>query len=286
MSNRFGLPYLGFGLGLRFPHHEQIMRERPPVGWWEIISENFMEAHAGYWEFLADLRTTYPIVLHGVGLSIGSTDPLNQDYLTNLTKLADFLQVPWVSDHLCWTGVAGITSHDLLPVPYTEEALRLIVDRIRAVQDRLGRPLLLENPSSYVAFRASSMPEWEFLARMAEEADCALLLDVNNVYVSAFNHGFDAKRYMDHLPADRIIQIHLAGHQNYGTHIIDTHDHPVIDAVWELYAYAMKRLGLVSTMIEWDDQIPDFQTLFDEMEKARHYAQNALKRPLTLAAVA
>src|SRR5271170_3151945 len=232
MENRFNYPNLGFGLGLRSPHYDLIVEQRPKtVDWFEIISENFLESHKGYWDFLADLRRDYPIVMHGVGMSIGSTDPLNRDYLEKLKTLADFLQPPWLSDHLCWTGVHGKNTHDLLPVPYTEESLRHIVGRIRQVQDILERRILLENPSTYVEFADSKMPEWEFLARMAEEADCGLLLDINNVYVSAFNHGYDAKTYIDAIPQERIVQIHLAGHENFGTHIVDTHDHPVIGEV-------------------------------------------------------
>ncbi|MDE3037947.1 MAG: DUF692 domain-containing protein [Pseudomonadota bacterium] len=279
MANRFGFPDLGFGLGLRAPHYDTILAERPKgVEWFEIISENFIEAHRGYRQFLADLRQDYPIVMHGVSLSIGSTDPLNTEYLKKLGALADFLQVPWLSDHLCWTGIGGKNTHDLLPVPYTEKALKHIAGRVRQVQDVLQRPLVLENPSSYVTFADSSMPEWEFMARLAEEADCGILLDVNNVYVSAFNHRFDAKRYIDAIPAERIVQIHLAGHDHRGTHIIDTHDNYVIDAVWELYAYTLQRKGLISTMVEWDDNIPAFDVLLAEIDKARQWAQVSRRR--------
>jgi len=271
--NTLGFPTLGFGLGLRAPHYDAILDERPgTVDWFEIISENFLEAHGGYWDFLADLRADYPIVMHGVSMSIGSTDPLNVDYLKKLKALADFLQAPWVSDHLCWTGTQGKNAHDLLPVPYTEESLAHIVERIKRVQDALGRRILLENPSTYLEFTDSSIPEWEFLVRMAESADCGLLLDVNNVYVSAFNHHYDAKKYIDALPSDRIVQIHLAGHKNYGTHIIDTHDSHVIDEVWKLYAYTLETKGLASTMIEWDDHIPEFPVLLAELDKARDIA--------------
>ncbi|HEU5046481.1 MAG TPA: DUF692 domain-containing protein [Rickettsiales bacterium] len=272
-KNIFGYPALGFGLGLRTPHYDTILETRPKsVDWFEIISENFLESHRGYWDFLADLRQDYPIVMHGVSLSIGSPDQLNADYLDKLRLLADFLQPPWISDHLCWTGTNGINTHDLLPVPYTEAMLQHIVTRIRQVQDILGRRILLENPSTYVEFNASSIPEWEFIARMAEEADCGLLLDVNNVYVNAFNHGYDARRYIDAIPAERIVQIHLAGHRNLGTHIVDTHDNHVIREVWELYCYVLKRSGLISTMVEWDGNIPDFPVLLAELDKARQIA--------------
>jgi uncharacterized protein (UPF0276 family) len=245
------------------------------VDWFEVISENFLEAHKGYWEFLGDVRKHYPIVMHGVSLSIGSSDDLNKDYLKKLKALADFLQPPWVSDHLCWTGVQGKNTHDLLPVPYTEEMLTHIVSRVKQVQDILQRPLVLENPSSYLEFNESTLSEWDFLARLSEEADCALLLDVNNVYVSSFNHGYDPKRYIDALPAERIVQVHLAGHLNLGTYIIDTHDHHVIPEVWDLYAYLVRTKGMKTTMVEWDDHIPAFDVLQQEIGKARQLARQS-----------
>ena len=270
MANRFNYPNLGFGLGLRAPHYETILEKRPKtVDWFEIISENYIEAHKGHWNFLADLRADYPIVMHGVSLSIGSTDPLNSDYLKKLKALADFLEAPWVSDHLCWTGVLGKNTHDLLPVPYTDEALSHIVSRIKQVQDILGRRIVLENPSSYLEFADSTISEWEFLARMAQDADCGLLLDVNNIYVSAFNHGYDAKTYIDAIPAEHIVQMHLAGHHHHGTHIIDTHDSHVAEEVWKLYAYAVAIKGTASTMVEWDGDIPTFDVLIAELDKAR-----------------
>ena len=272
MGNRFNLPYLGFGLGLRFAHYQHVLSARPKVDWFEIITENYIDSHQGHWEFLADLARTYPIVMHGVSLSIGSTDPVNKDYLHKVKTLAAHLNTPWVSDHLCFTGIAHRNTHDLLPVPYTEEALAHIVDKIKQVQDILGRPMVIENPSSYVAFKESTMTEWEFLARMSEQADCGLLLDINNIFVSAFNHRFEAKEYIDALPAERVIQIHLAGHTNNKTHIIDTHDDFVTDAVWALYEYTIKRLGPVTTMVEWDDKIPTFEVLSAELDKARAIA--------------
>lgn len=278
MNNKFGYPHIGYGVGLRSPHYDTILEDRPKgVDWFEIISENFIEAHKGYWDFLADLRTDYPIVMHGVSMSIGSTDPINLNYLNKLKALAEFIKPSWISDHLCWTGVQGKNTHDLLPVVYTEESLKHIVSRIKQVQDVLGRNIVLENPSTYLEFESSQIPEWEFVARMAEEADCGLLLDVNNVYVSAFNHNYDVQKYIDAMPRGRIVQIHLAGHQNLGTHIIDTHDGHVIDEVWDLYAYTLQTKGAVSTLLEWDDHIPEFPVLVAEINKARVAANTALR---------
>ncbi len=272
MSNHLTYPHIGFGLGLRAPHYDEILATRPKnIDWFEIISENFLEAHRGYWEFLADIRRDYPIVMHGVSLSIGSTDPLNLRYLEKLKALADFLDAPWLSDHLCWTGINGKNTHDLLPVPLNAESLQHITTRVHEVQDRLGRRIVLENPSSYVEFNSSTIPEHEFLTQLAEDADCGLLLDINNVYVSAFNHGFDAKTYIDAIPANRIAQIHLAGHQHHGTHIIDTHDQHVVDEVWNLYSYAIATKGPITTMVEWDETIPTLATLTAELDKARHF---------------
>jgi uncharacterized protein (UPF0276 family) len=269
---------IGFGLGLRAPHYSSILETRPKqVDWFEIISENFLEAHQGYWDFLADLRADYPIIMHGVSMSIGSTDPLNFEYLAKLKKLADFLEVPWLSDHLCWTGINNKNTHDLLPVPYTEEALNHIVSRIKQAQDFLGRQLVLENPSTYLEFKNSNISEWDFIIAMLEQADCKLLLDVNNVYVSAYNHGYDAKKYIDAIPGRRITQIHLAGHNNFGTHIIDTHDDHVTDAVWDLYSHTIKTKGNFSTMVEWDEKIPEFPTLIAELNKARNFATDDLR---------
>ena len=278
MSNKFGFPDLGFGTGLRSVHYDEILEKRPKsVDWFEIISENFIEAHPGYWDFLKDLRADYPIVMHGVSLSIGSTDPINNDYLKKLKKLADAIETPWLSDHLCWTGVNGKNTHDLLPVPYTQESLAHIISRIREIQDRLERHIVLENPSSYLKFTASTISEWEFLAEMATGANCGLLLDVNNVYVSAFNHGYDAKKYIDAIPTEHVVQVHLAGHKNYGTHIIDTHDGHVIDEVWDLYRYTIETKGALSTLVEWDGNIPEFDVLAAEVDKARTAAQQSMR---------
>jgi uncharacterized protein (UPF0276 family) len=267
--NRWNLPDLGIGVGLRTVHFPHILKNHPPVDWFEILSENFMDTGGRPIWVLDQVVERYPVALHGVSLSIGSTDPLNLDYLRKLKALAARTRAHWVSDHLCWTGVMGLNSHDLLPMPYTEEALRHTVRRVKEVSEILERPLVLENPSSYVEFAASSMTEWEFLSRLGEEADCGLLLDCNNIYVSAFNHGFDANAYVDAIPADRVVQYHLAGHTNKGTHIIDTHSDHVIDAVWDLYARAWARTGGTATLLEWDESIPSFEVVHAEALKAR-----------------
>ncbi len=265
-------PDIGFGLGLRSSHYDVILKTRPKtVDWFEIISENFLDAHKGYWDFLADLRQDYRIIMHGVSLNIGSTDPLNLDYLKKVKKLADFLEPPWFSDHLCWTGINSKNTHDLLPVPYTPQTLTHISERIKKLQDIIGFPFILENPSTYLEFTESSIPEWEFLANITENTSCGLLLDVNNIYVNSFNHGYDAKKYIDTIPAQNIAQIHLAGHHDFGTHIIDTHDNYVKNEVWELYNYTIKTKGKISTMIEWDDNIPEFNILLAELDKARKF---------------
>lgn len=253
------------------------MDEKPSVDWFEIISENFMVPGGQPLHILDRIRADYPMVMHGVSLSIGSTDPLNSDYLNDLKHLAQRVQPEWISDHLCWTGVQGLNMHDLLPLPYTEEALTHVAERVTRVQDVLGRRIALENASTYVTFDHSSLSEWDFLAELAERADCLILLDVNNVYVSAFNHGFDPHKYFAALPPERIVQIHLAGHSHMGTHIIDTHDHPVIDDVFALYAAAIRRFGPVPTMIERDDNIPPLAELLDELDRARTIAADVLK---------
>ena len=263
------LPYLGHGVGLRTQHYPLVLEGRAHVDWFEVISENFMIRGGRPRAVLERARAAAPVVLHGVSLSLGSVDALNLPYLAELRALADQIEPAWVSDHLCWGSVGGHYAHDLLPLPYTEEALRHVVRRVHEVQERLGRRILVENVSSYVTFGHSAMPEWEFLSAVAEEADCGILLDVNNVYVSAMNHGFDAICYLDAVPAGRVGQIHLAGHRDEGTHLLDTHDGPVIPPVWALYRHALRRLGRVSTLIEWDERVPDFDTLVAEAEHAR-----------------
>ena len=269
---RLGLPNLGDGVGLRDVHFAHLMATPPArwgVDWFEIVSENSLD-HRGYASHVLDVVAAHrPVVMHGVSLSIGSTDPLDLDYLGRLAALAERVKPAWISDHLCWTGVAGLNTHELLPMPLTEASLAHVVARIREVQDRLGRPLILENPSSYLQFSGPQMPECEFIARMAEAADCGLLLDVNNVHVSAFNHGFDAVAYIEAIPAERVVQVHLAGPKDCGTHLVDTHDSPVLDAVWDLYALAMAGTGGVSTLLEWDADIPPWDELLTELAKAR-----------------
>ena len=277
--NRFGLPNLGIGVGLRTVHFEHILTKRPPVDWFEIISENFMDTGGRPAKVLEEIAERYPIVMHGVSLSIGSTDPLDRDYLRKLRTLAKRCRARWVSDHLCWTGIAHRNTHDLLPVPYTERSLRHVVERVKVVQDVLERPLVLENPSTYVEFKSSTITEWEFLRRMAEEADCGLLLDVNNVYVSAYNHGFDPVRYVESIPHERVVQVHLAGHTNCGTHILDTHSDHVIEAVWDLYGLAQRRSGGRATLLEWDEAIPPFPVVHAEALKARARVAEALRVP-------
>jgi len=248
------------------------------MDWFELTTENFMVEGGLPLTVLEGVRTNYPIVMHGVSLSIGSADPLNQTYLRDLAALARRFEPAWISDHLCWTGISGRNLHDLLPLPHTEEAVKHCARRLVQVQDFLGRRILIENISSYLEFRASRMSEAEFVAAVAEEADCGILLDINNVYVNAFNHRFNPRDYLDALPVGRIAQFHLAGHRDCGTHLLDTHDHPVSDAVWELYDYAVQRFGPVATSIEWDDRIPSFLDLAAVAAHARERASSALDR--------
>ncbi|MDH3716661.1 MAG: DUF692 domain-containing protein [Planctomycetota bacterium] len=273
---RLGHDNLGLGVGLRTVHYQHILHQQPAVDWFEIISENYMDSGGRPRYVLQQIAERYKIVMHGVSLSIGSTDPLDFDYLRKLKQLAATTDAHWVSDHLCWTGVAGRNSHDLLPIPFNDETLRHVVDRIRIVQDYLERPLVLENPSSYVTFAGSTISEWEFLSRMAEETDCGLLLDVNNVYVSSVNHDFDPVEYIRSIPHQRVVQCHLAGHMNCATHLIDTHDSHVIDKVWNLYSLAHQLTGGVSTLLEWDANIPPFDVVHAEVLKAKQYMGQAL----------
>ncbi len=268
-------PRLGFGLGLRPPHYQEVVEGEPRVDWWEVISENFLVAGGNPRRVLRQVRERWPVVLHGVSLSIGSVDPVDDDYLGRLAALVAEVEPPIVSDHLCWTALGGHAGHDLWPLPYTEEALALVVDKVGRVQDRIGHRILLENPSSYVTFTASHISEAEFLAEVARRADCGILLDVNNVYVSSTNHGWDPAAYLAAIPPERVGQIHLAGHSDEGTHLLDTHDHPVCDAVWTLYGEALARFGEVATIIERDDHIPPLEELIAELDRARQIASPA-----------
>lgn len=271
-------PFRGFGLGLRPKHYPNFIAAPQPVDWLEIISENYMIQGGKPLAMLDRIRTDYPVAMHGVSMSLGSVQNLDRDYLAQLKTFARRIDPMWISDHLCWTGMHGLNLHDLYPLPYTEEAVRHVVARIRQVQDTLERRLVVENVSSYLAYADSVMSEWEFLTAISEEADCLLLLDVNNIYVSSVNHGFDARTFIDGVPARRVQQIHLAGHSNMGEYIIDTHDEPIADPVFDLYGYACRRLGPVSAMIERDDNIPPLAELIAELGRVRRVAGENLVR--------
>ena len=273
--NRFGLPELGVGIGLRTVHFGEILAGRPALDWFEVLSENFLDTGGRPLFVLDRVAERYPVALHGVSLSVGSTDPLDRAYLRKLKALAARTRAHWVSDHLCWTGVVGRNTHDLLPLPYDAATLRHVARRVKQVQDELERPLVLENPSTYLEFARSTMTEWEFLTELCEATGCGLLLDVNNVYVSSYNHGFDPRRYVDGIPADRVVQVHLAGHTNVGTHILDTHSGRAIAPVWKLYERLVARTGPVSTLFEWDADIPPLAAVVREAAKARRYLPTA-----------
>ena len=274
MHNRFGFSNLGIGVGLRTTHYREILEHSPAVDWFEVLSENFMQTEGRPLEILDQLAERYPLVMHGVSLSIGSTDPLDWDYLRELKALRRRIGAHWVSDHLCWTGVAGRNTHDLLPLPFTEEALLHTARRVREVQNFLELPLVLENPSSYVEFAGTSLKEWEFLKGVVELSDAGILLDVNNVYVSARNHGFDPEAYLASLPMERVVQIHVAGHTDYGTHAIDTHVGPVPERVWQLLARARELGANAPVLLEWDAEIPPFEVVLAEAERARGFLGN------------
>lgn len=269
------LPNLGLGLGLRSRHFNHILQHQPKVDWLEVISENFMDSGGRPFHVLSQIAEMYPVVMHGVSLSIGSTDPLDFNYLTRLKNLAQKINPVWVSDHLCWTGVLNVNTHDLLPVPLNEESLQHICERIRTVQDFLERPLILENPSTYLTFQHSTINEWDFLRYMTEETGCGLLLDVNNVYVSSFNNEFDPVTYIEGLPHDCIVQMHLAGHQHCGNFIIDTHDREVTSKVWKLFRLAWQLTGGVATLLEWDSAIPEFDVYHAELLKAKQFMSDS-----------
>ena len=263
---------LGFGLGLRPQHYKEILDGNPAVDWFEVISENYMVPGGQPLRMLDAVRERYPVVMHGVSLSIASTTPLDLDYLSGLKTLAKRVNPKWISDHLCWTGVHGVNLHDLFPVPYTVEALKHVVSRISQVQDYLGTRIAIENVSSYITYAQSEMEEWDFVAEVAKRADCWLLLDVNNVFVSGFNHDFSTHAFIESIPTDRVVQFHLAGHSEGEQHLIDTHDQPVCEEVWQLYERALKKFGPVTTMIERDDNIPPLAELVEELNRARAIA--------------
>ena len=263
------LPSLGFGLGLRKEHYNAIIETSPNVDWFEILTENYLVDGGKPLHFLDQICEKYPVVMHGVSMSLGSHDPLDMDYIAQVKALAKRTDAKWISDHMCFTGVDGTNAHDLLPLPYTEEAIKHVSNKIKQAQDFLGRQLLVENASTYVTYKQSHMTEWEFTTAVAEESDSLILLDVNNIYVSAYNHGFDPLEYLDGIPAERVQQHHIAGHSQYDGYIIDTHDHDVVQGVWDLYAQAIKRYGEVSVMIERDDNIPELPELLAELQIAR-----------------
>ena len=268
--------FLGYGLGLRTDYYETILQQNPDVDWFEILSENYMVDGGKALYYLDAIRERYPVVMHGVSMSIGGTDPLDFDYLAQLKNLMVRAKPQWISDHLCWTGQGGHNLHDLMPLPYNDEAIKHVANRVKTVQDYLGTQILLENVSSYLTYKHSVMSEWEFYSRVADEADCLMLLDINNIYVSARNHHFDPVDYVKGVPVDRVQQFHLAGHTDHGDYVIDTHDHPVVDPVWNLYGDALRRFGPVSTMIERDDQMPPFDELMEELEQARSIGRAVL----------
>jgi uncharacterized protein len=267
------IPNLGIGIGLRIPHYEDIFRDNPPIDWFEIISENFMVDGGKPLDHLERILERYPVVQHGVSLAIGSPDPLNFDYLKRLKELTRKTKTPWLSDHLCWGRLPGAHYHDLLPLPYTKEVIDYVAERARIVQDYLEIPFALENLSSYVGFQKDEMSEWEFYSAVVEKADIFMMLDVNNIYVSSRNHGFDPKDYIDHIPMDRVLQIHLAGHSDYDAYVLDTHDNYVCDEVWALYAEVYPKTGGVSTLLEWDDKYISFQHTWEEALKAKAFQQ-------------
>ena len=274
-----GVPDLGVGVGLRVPHYGAILAERPRVDWFECISENFLVRGGEPLFYLDAVRDTYPVILHGVSLNLGGPEPLDSSYLRRLRSLVDRVRPPWASDHLCWSGARGVHLHDLLPLPMTDEAVRLVADRIRHVQDALGLPFAVENVSSYMTFRADSMPEWEFLSAVAEAADCGLLLDINNIFVSSRNHGFDPCVYLDSIPHGRVLQMHLAGPTDMGKYLLDSHGSPVREEVWKLYRRACQLVGPCSTLVEWDSDVPPLPVLLAEAERARRERAEALGAP-------
>lgn len=276
-TNNNTYDYLGFGLGLRTDHYHTILETNPDVDWFEALSENYLVPGGKPLYYLDQISERYPMVMHGVSMSIGSKDPINWDYLQQIKDLAKRIDAKWISDHCCWTGVQYKNMHDLLPMPYTEESINHMASRISAIQDFLGKQILIENASTYLTYQESEVTEWDFLNAVMEKSDCLILLDINNIYVSSYNHGFDPMTYIEAIPKHRVQQFHLAGHHNKGDYIIDTHDHPVIDSVWQLYAKAVNHFGKVSTMIERDDNIPPLSELIEELNQAKHIANDVFK---------
>ncbi|MCU7876714.1 MAG: DUF692 domain-containing protein [Candidatus Thiodiazotropha sp. (ex Lucinoma borealis)] len=272
----------GFGLGLRTQHYNDFLAGPQPVEWLEVISDNYMVDGGKPLAMLDKIRADYPMVMHGVSMSIGGIDGLDKNYLRKLKALEQRIEPMWISDHLCWAGVHGRILHDLLPLPYTHEALQVIKRNVDEAQEVLQRPLVLENVSSYVEYKASEMTEWEFLTEVSQATGCQILLDINNIYVSAFNHGFDPLRFIEGVPADRVVQFHLAGHLNNGDHLIDTHDHPVCDGVWDLYRQALMHFGYIPTMIERNADIPPLAELLSELDIARSIADDVLKQEIAV----
>lgn len=268
----------GVGIGLRVPHYQHILSQKPTVDWFEIISENFMVDGGRPREVLDSILEQYQVVMHGVSMYFGSPEKPNREHLKRLKALVRLTETPWLSDHLCWGSVDGTYSHDLLPIPYTTAAAKAAAAKIRYVQDTVGVPVAVENLSSYAEFHASAMTEWEFLTEVVERADCGILLDVNNIYVSSINHGFDPYLYLNSIPAERVAQIHIAGHSRHERFIIDTHDRAPIDPVWKLYAYAIQRVGRTATLLEWDARIPPFEEVHSEALKARKWLDQAGSR--------
>lgn len=268
------IPNLGIGIGLRPVHYPEIFSQNPQIDWFEIISENFMVDGGKPLEHLDRILERYPVVQHGVNLAIGSPDPLDWEYLKKLKALTKRTKTPWLSDHLCWGRLAGAHFHDLLPLPYTKEVINYVAERAKIVQDFLEVPFALENLSSYVAYKSDEMPEWEFYTAIVEKADIYMMLDVNNIYVSSRNHGYDPHTYINQIPLERVIQIHLAGHSDYGDYVLDTHDHPVRDEVWQLYAEVYPKTGGVSTLLEWDEKFISFEETWKEALRAKEFQKN------------
>jgi uncharacterized protein (UPF0276 family) len=279
-ANRFnGYKDYGVGIGLRVPHYRHILEKKPVVDWFEIISENYMVDAGRPLTLLDSILDQYRVVQHGVSMYFGSAEPLSREHLRRLKTLVRRTNTPWLSDHLCWGSVDGTYTHDLLPMPYTFEAARVTAEKIRQAQDFLEIPIAVENVSSYAEFHVSQMTEWQFLNEVVEQADCGILLDVNNIYVSSQNHGFDPHLYVNSVPAERVAQIHIAGHSKFERYILDTHDHPVLDPVWDLYARAIERCGPTATLLEWDDSIPSFDEVHAEALKANRYLRPEINLP-------